>query len=265
LMRIRSAIFGIAASFVAVSFFASPLLAQDWAREKLEKSPRHGEWVEVKHSERSVRCFLVFPEVKEKAAAVIVVHEIFGLTEWVRDVADQLAEAGYIAIAPDLLSGQTYSGVDEARKAISQLSDPQVVADLDAVAAYVAKLPASNGKVAAVGFCWGGATVFKFANHNRDLKATYVFYGRGPSDRAGVENIQGPVYGFYAENDARVNETLPATTEAMKPAGKTFEPKIYPDAGHGFMRAGEAPDASEANLQARDASWSRWKSLLEQL
>ena len=140
-----------------------------------------------------------------------------------------------IAIAPDLLSGQTYSGVDEARKAISQLSDPQVMADLDAVAAYVAKLPASNGKVTAVGFCWGGGTVFKFANHNRDLKATYVFYGRGPSDRAGAESIQGPVYGFYAENDARVNETLPETTEAMRAAGKTFEPQIYPGAGHGFM------------------------------
>ena len=175
------------------------------------------------------------------------------------------SEAGYIAIAPDLLSGQTYSGVEEARKAISQLSDPQVMADLDAVAAHAGKLAAANGKVAAVGFCWGGATVFKFANHNRDVKATYVFYGRGPSERAGVENIQGPVYGFYAENDARVNETLPQTTEAMKAAGKTFELQMYLGAGHGFMRAGEAPDASEANLKARDAAWSRWKSLLEQL
>ena len=264
-MSIRTAVSRMAASLAALIFFTSALLAQDWAREKLEKSPRHGEWVEVKYGDRIVRCFLVFPEVKEKAAAVIVVHEIFGLTEWVRSVADQLAEAGYIAIAPDLLSGQTYSGVDEARKAISELSDPQVMADLDGVAEYIAKLPASNGKVTAVGFCWGGATVFKFANHNRDLKAAYVFYGRGPSDRAGAESIQAPVYGFYAENDARVNETLPETTEAMKAAGKTFEPHIYPGAGHGFMRAGEAPDASEANLQARDASWSRWKSLLEQL
>ena len=264
-MGIRTAVSRMAASLAALIFFTSALLAQDWAREKLEKSPRHGEWVEVKYGDRIVRCFLVFPEVKEKAAAVIVVHEIFGLTEWVRSVADQLAEAGYIAIAPDLLSGQTYSGVDEARKAISELSDPQVMADLDAVAAYVAKLPASNGKVTAVGFCWGGATVFKFANHNRDVKAIYVFYGRGPSDRAGAESIQAPVYGFYAENDARVNETLPGTTEAMKAAGRTFEPQIYPGAGHGFMRAGEAPEASEANLQARDASWSRWKSLLEQL
>ncbi len=255
----------MAASFGALVLFSSPLSAQDWAKEKLEKSPRHAEWVEVKHGERNVRCFLVFPEVKEKAAAVVVVHEIFGLTEWVRGVADQLAEAGYIAIAPDLLSGQTYSGVDEARKAISQLSDLQVMADLDAVAAHVAKLPASNGQVAAAGFCWGGGAVFKFANHNRELKATYVFYGSGPSDRAGAENIQGPVYGFYAENDARVNETLPGTTEAMKAAGKTFEPQIYPGAGHGFMRAGEAPDASEANREARDASWSRWKSLLKQL
>jgi carboxymethylenebutenolidase len=264
-MSIRIAAFRMAVSFAALVLFSFALLAQDWAKEKLEKSPRHGEWVEVKHGERNVRCFLVFPEVKEKAAAVIVVHEIFGLTEWVRGVADQLAEAGYIAIAPDLLSGQTYSGVDEARKAISQLSNSQVMADLDAVAAYVAKLPASNGKVTVAGFCWGGGAVFKFANHNRELKATYVFYGPGPTDRAGAESIQGPVYGFYAENDARINETLPETTEAMKAAGKTFEPQIYPGAGHGFMRAGEAPDASEANRAARDASWSRWKSLLQQL
>ena len=118
-MSSRTAISRVAASFAALIFFTSPLLGQDWAKEKLEKSPRHGEWVEVKHGDRNVRCFLVFPEVKEKAAAVIVVHEIFGLTEWVRNVADQLAEAGYIAIAPDMLSGQTYSGVDEARKAIS--------------------------------------------------------------------------------------------------------------------------------------------------
>jgi len=265
LMSIRIATSRMAASFAALIFFTSALLAQDWARERLERSSRHGEWVEVKHGDRNVRCFLVFPEVKEKAAAVLVVHEIFGLTEWVRSVADQLAEAGYIAIAPDLLSGQTYSGVDEARKAISELSDPQVMADLDAVAAYVAELPASNGKVTAAGFCWGGGTVFKFANHNRELKATYVFYGRGPTDRAEAENIQGPVYGFYAENDARVNETLPQTSEAMRAAGKIFESQIYPGAGHGFMRAGEAPDASEANREARDASWSRWKSLLKQL
>lgn len=264
-MSIRTAVTRMAAFFAALNFFTCSLLAQDWAREKLEKSPRHGEWVEVKHGDRNVRCFLVFPEVNERATAVLVVHEIFGLTEWVRSIADQLAEAGYIAIAPDLLSGQTYSGVDEARKAISQLSDPQVMADLDAVTAYVAKLPAANGRVTAAGFCWGGATVFKFANHNRDLKATYVFYGRGPTDRAGVESIQRPVYGFYAENDARVNETLSETTKAMKAAGKTFEPQSYPGAGHGFMRAGEAPDASEANREARDASWSRWKSLLEQL
>jgi carboxymethylenebutenolidase len=139
------------------------------------------------------------------------------------------------------------------------------MADLDAVAAHVAKLPASNGQVTAAGFCWGGGAVFKFANHNRELKASFVFYGSGPTDRAGAENIQRPVYGFYAENDARVNETLPETTEAMRAADKTFESQIYPGAGHGFMRAGEAPDASEANRKAREASWSRWKSLLKQL
>ena len=255
-----------AALFATFALFHSqPLVAQDWAREKLEKSPRHGEWVEVKHGERTVRCFLVYPEVKTKAAAVVVVHEIFGLTDWVRGVADQLAEAGYIAIAPDLLSGQVLTGVDEARKAISQLPEAQVMADLEAATAQVGKLPACNGQVAIAGFCWGGGTVFKFANQSPNLKAAFVFYGPGPTDSAGVAKIACPVYGFYAENDARVNSTIPKSEEEMKAAGKTFEPQTYPGAGHGFMRAGEAPDASEANRKARDEAWSRWKSLLQKL
>src|SRR5213076_2782074 len=95
----------IALSLV-IALLVSPFaLGQDWAKQRLEKSPRHGEWVKVKHGNREVHSFVVFPEVKDKATAVVVIHEIFGLTDWVRDAADQLAEAGYIAIAPDLLSG----------------------------------------------------------------------------------------------------------------------------------------------------------------
>ncbi|MEA3186351.1 MAG: carboxymethylenebutenolidase [Chthoniobacter sp.] len=265
-MMTRNALAGMATILATIAFFtAPPLMAQEWAKEKLEKSSRHGEWVEVKNGEGTVRCFLVFPEAKTKAAAVVVVHENFGLTDWVRGVADQLAEAGYIAIAPDMLSGQTFTGVDDARKAISQLPEPQVLADLDAVTAHVSKLPACNGKVAIAGFCWGGGTVFKFANHNRELKAAYVFYGTGPTDTAGAANIQCPVYGFYAENDARVTSTVPKSGEEMKAAGKIFDPQTYAGAGHGFMRAGEAPDASEADRKAHEDAWSRWKSLLGKL
>lgn len=248
-------------------------LAQDWAKERLEKSPRHLEWVTVKHGSREVKAFVAFPEVKEKATAVIVIHEIFGLTDWVRGVADQLAEAGYVAIAPDLLSGSAPGGGgtaelgsgDGVRKAISSLPPDQITADLNAVASYVSKLPASNGKVVVSGFCWGGSQSFRYATNSKDIKAAFVFYGSGPEDEKELARIPVPVYGFYAENDARVNATLPKSTEGMKKSGKTFEPVTYAGAGHGFMRAGEAPDASEANKKARDDAWKRWKTLLKDI
>jgi carboxymethylenebutenolidase len=248
-------------------------LAQDWARARLENSPRHLEWVKVKHGAREVNCFLAFPEVKDKATAVVLIHEIFGLTDWVRGVADQLAEAGYIAIAPDLLSGAAPGGGgtaelgsgDAVRKAIAALPPDQITADLRAVVAHVAALPACNGKVAVAGFCWGGSETFRFATNAREPKAFFVFYGSGPSAEAELARVQAPVYGFYGGNDARVNATIPATAEAMKKLGKRFEPVIYEGAGHGFMRAGEAPDASEANRKARAEAWARWKSLLRGL
>src|SRR5262245_52452367 len=162
--------------------------AQDEAKARLDKSPRHAEWVKVRQGKRDVQSFLVFPEVKDKATAVVVVHEIFGLTDWVRGVADQLAEAGYIAIAPDLLSGlgpkgggtRGRGGTAPVRKAIASLPAEQVTADLNAVVAHVAKLPACNGKVAVAGFCWGGGQAFRLATNNPDLKAAFVFYGTGP-------------------------------------------------------------------------------------
>src|ERR1041385_7419229 len=165
----------------AVSFSA---LTQDWAKQKLEKSPRHQEWVKVKNGTRMVNSFIVYPEVKGKATAVVVIHEIFGLTDWVRGVADQLAEAGYIAIAPDLLSGagpdgggSKELGQDGARGVIGKLPPDQITADLNAVAKYVAQLPACNGKVAVAGFCWGGAQTFRYATNNKNLKSAFSFYG----------------------------------------------------------------------------------------
>jgi carboxymethylenebutenolidase len=246
--------------------------AQDWAKARLEKSPRHGEWVKVTHDKRTVQSFLVYPEVKEKATAVVVIHEIFGLTDWVRGVADQLAEAGYIAIAPDLLSGKgpngggtsELGGDDGARKVIGSLPPDQITADLNACVDYVAKLPACNGKVAVGGFCWGGRQTFRFATNNHAVKAAFVFYGDGPSKDA-ISQITCPVYGFYGGNDARINQTIPQSTEAMKQAGKTYDPVTYEGAGHGFMRMGEAPNANAANKQARDEAWKRWKGLLAKL
>jgi carboxymethylenebutenolidase len=248
--------------------------AQEWARTRLEKSPRHGEWVKVKQGKREVNSFVVYPEVKSKAAAVVVIHEIFGLTDWVRGVTDQLAEAGYIAIAPDLLSGMAPKGggseefgrPEETRKAIATLPPDQITADLNAVADYVAKLPACNGKVAVSGFCWGGGQSLRYATNNKDLKAAFVFYGRVPGlKEADVARVTCPVYGFYGGNDARINATIPATESLMKEAGKTYEPVTYEGAGHGFMRAGEAPDANEANKKGRDEAWKRWKEQLKKL
>src|SRR6266542_1799263 len=258
---------------VAALFVMATLSAQDWAKARLEKSPRHLEWVKVKHGNREINCFIAYPEVKDKATAVIVVHEIFGLTDWVRGVADQLAEAGYIAIAPDLLSGTApggggtaeLGGSDAVRKAISSLSPEQVTADLNAVLDYVAKLPACNGKVAVGGFCWGGGQTFRLATHNRNIKAAFAFYGTGPDKEEDIARIHCPVFGFYGGNDERVNATIPKSTELMKKAGKTYEPVIYDGAGHGFMRAGEAPDANAPNKKAREAAWKRLTDLLKKI
>ncbi|HEY5913260.1 MAG TPA: dienelactone hydrolase family protein [Verrucomicrobiae bacterium] len=247
--------------------------AQDWARPRLENSPRHLEWVKVKNGSRTVNCFIAYPEVKGKATAVIVIHEIFGLTDWVRSVADELAEAGYIAIAPDLLSGTApggggtpeLGGGDAVRKAISSLPAEQITADLNAVKAYVSKLPASNGKVAVGGFCWGGTQTFRYATNDKDIKAAFVFYGTGPMEEEQLARINCPVYGFYGGNDARVTSTVEKSAGLMKKAGKAYEPVTYEDAGHGFMRAGQAPDANAANKKALNEGWRRWKELLSKI
>ena len=242
--------------------------AQDWAKTKLENSPRHGEWVMLKYGDRQVNCFITYPEVSNRAPAVVVIHEIFGLTDWARNVTDELAAEGYIAIAPDLLT-TTNGGTEElikgggnVGKAIQALPPAQVTADLKAAVDYAAGLPSCNGKVVVAGFCWGGGQAFRFATDDTDVKAAFVFYGTPPGDTNAIARIQCPVYGFYGGNDARVSSTVPRATEAMKATGKTYEPVIYEGAGHGFMRAGEAPDANAANKKAHDGAWTRWKALL---
>jgi carboxymethylenebutenolidase len=279
---------------------------QDWAKARLAKSPRHQEWVKIKYRpagstvERELSAFVVYPEVKNKATSVLVIHEIFGMSDWVQSLTDQLAEAGYVAIAPDLLSGMgpNGGGTSEIRaadsnavgKAIRDLPPDQITADLNAVANYVTKLPAANGKLAVTGYCWGGTQSFRYATNNPKLKAAFVFYGSAPENKDDLTRIKAPIYGFYAGNDARINATLPKTVEMMKELGKTFDPVTYEGAGHGFMRAGDAPEpkapeakgdkeadekaaadyqkaltAYKANKKARDEAWVRWKSILAKL
>jgi len=241
---------------------------KDFGKDRLNNSPRHGEWVDIKSGQRTIKAFVVYPERNEKAPVVLVVHEIFGVTDWVRSLCDELAEAGVIAIVPDLLSGQTFEDVDGARKAISALSKEQVKADLDATADYaLTKIPSCHGTLAICGFFWGGGVAFAYANENPKLKAAYSFYGNAPDEVSKVANIACLVYGFYGENDERVNATIAKAEELMKAAAKKYEPVIYKSAGHGFMRSGEPsnPAVREGDKKARDEAWARWKTLLKQL
>jgi carboxymethylenebutenolidase len=171
-------------------------------------------------------------------------------------------------VAPDLLSGMAPNGgrtkdfPTGVTEAVSKLNPDQVTADLNAAADYGLKLPAANGKLYVAGFCWGGGQTFRFATNRPDLSAAFVFYGP-PPNKDDMSRIKAPVYGFYAGNDARIDATIPDTMAAMKAAGKSYDPVTYEGAGHGFMRAGEAPDATPANVTAREQSWTRWKSLLK--
>lgn len=251
---------------------AAAFAAEDPIKARLEKSPRHLEWVTVKHGARELKCFVAYPEVKEKATAVVVIHEIFGLSDWVRGFVDQLAEAGYIAIAPDFLSGagpngggtESFPGGDGVRQKISGLPADQITADLNAAVAYVGKLPAANGKVAVAGFCWGGGQAFRYAATGAAIQASLVFYGPAPKPEE-MKGIKAPIFGFYGGNDARITAAVPDVTTQMKQAGKAFDPVVYDAAGHGFMRAGEAADASEPNRKGRDAGWVRVREILKRL
>ena len=267
--RLLQAILLLAVTLLAVQAAAAQEWSQPWARERIAKSPRHSEWVTVKHDGRSVDTLIVYPETKDKRPVVLVIHEIFGLSDWAQLLADEVAAAGYIAVAPDLLSGMGPNGgrtkdfaSGGVMEAVSKLPPDQVTADLNAAADYGLKLPSANGKLFVGGFCWGGGQTFRFATNRAGLSGAFVFYGPSPATET-MAKITAPVYGFYAGNDARINAMLPDTIAAMKAAGKTYLPVTYDGAGHGFMRAGETPDDSNpANKTAREEAWKRWKELL---
>ncbi|HUP65422.1 MAG TPA: dienelactone hydrolase family protein [Thermoanaerobaculia bacterium] len=238
--------------------------------QRLELSPRHHEWITIESNGRQLHAYLAFSERSSLSPAVLVIHENRGLDDWARSVADQLAERGFIAIAPDMLSGAAPGGgrssdfaTDDARReAIGKLQSASVLADLRAAADYVRNLPSTNDRFYTAGFCWGGARVWQLANAYDGITASFVFYGTGPQEPEGVSGIDAPVYGLYGGADARVNATIDRTAEVMRAAGKTFEPTIYDGAGHAFMRLGETTEASAANRRARDEAWSRWLGLM---
>jgi carboxymethylenebutenolidase len=207
-----------------------------------------------------VHAWIVHPERKDKAPVVIVIHEIFGLTDWIRAVADELAAAGFIAVAPDLLSGKgpggggtdAFASRDDVTKAVSSLPREEVIGRLDAVRRYALALPSAAGKSATIGFCWGGSTSFAYAAAQPDLNAAVVYYGTAP-DPSALAAVHAPVLGLYGGNDARVSATIDGTRDKMKELGKSYEPHVFDGAGHGFLRAQGGEDG--ANQKAAEEAW----------
>jgi carboxymethylenebutenolidase len=237
--------------------------AEETAKAALEKSPRHGEYVDVKGPDgKPIRTWVVYPERKDKAGVVIVIHEIFGLSDWIRAVADQLGREGFIAVAPDLVSGhgpggggtESAASRDDVVALVRAITPAEANARLDAVRAYATRLPAANGKSATVGFCWGGARSFAYAASQPGLDAAVVYYGTSP-EAADLARVKAPVLGLYGGDDARVNATIAPAEAEMKTLGRTYEPNVYEGAGHGFLRAQSGREG--ANLKATQQAWPR--------
>jgi carboxymethylenebutenolidase len=232
------------------------------AKAALERSPRHHEWVDIAVPGRGteVAAFVAYPERRDQAPVVVVIHEVYGLTDWIRAVADQLAADGFITVAPDFLSGkgpggggtEKFASRDDVVKAVRGLEATEVAAMLDAVSRYGRSLPAAKQKFATVGFCWGGARSFHYATTQPDLNAAVVYYGTSP-DFAALAAIRAPVLGLYGGDDARVTATVAPAEEKMKDLGKTFNAYTYPGAGHGFLRAQDGREG--ANRTASEKAW----------
>jgi len=235
---------------------------ENGAKAALEHSPRHHEWADIAVPGKTgkLSAFVAYPERKDKAPVVIVIHEVFGLTDWIRAVADRLAAEGFIAIAPDLLSGRgpggggtdKFGSRDDVVKALREVGAQEVVAALNAVSRYGRGLPAAKGKFATLGFCWGGGQSFNYATAQPELGAAVVYYGSSPELQT-LGNISAPVLGLYGGDDARVNATVGPAAVRMKELGKTFIAHTYPGAGHGFLRAQDGREG--ANLAAAQKAW----------
>ena len=234
--------------------------SNDTARDRLNASPRHGEWVSVPApGGDAVESWIVYPERADAAPVVVVIHEIYGLTDWIRAVADEFASQGFIAVAPDLLTGKGPDGGrtdsvdrDGAVALVRGLDRDEVHTRLKAVADWATALPAARDSYGTVGFCWGGRTSFTFATSDRELGAAVVYYGSSP-DGETLDTIEAPVLGLYGGDDARVNETIPPAQNRMEELGKSFQVEIFDGAGHGFLRAQEGREGR--NLAASSQAW----------
>jgi carboxymethylenebutenolidase len=254
---------GSAAASATASNDSSLAPSASNARQRLDASPRHGEWAMIPAgSGDSVRAWVVYPERSDKAPVVLVVHEIFGMSTWIRSVADQLAADGFIAIAPDLLTGKytvsspndTISS-DSARGLIRTLDQADVQRRLVAAARYGMSLPSAQPHYGIVGFCWGGSVSFAQAVAGApELGAAVVYYGT-PPEADQLSKVHAPVLGLYGGNDNRVSSTVPATDSAMKALDKPYEHFIFDGAGHGFLRAQDGQNG--ANGAAAAQAWPK--------
>jgi carboxymethylenebutenolidase len=243
--------------------------SEDTAKAALDKTPRHTEYVDVKAGGATVKTWVVYPERKDKAPVVVVIHEIYGLSDWIRGVADALAREGFIAVAPDLISGKGPGGGgteaaasrDDVVKLVMGLGRDEVKTRLDAVRQYAVSLPSANGKSATVGFCWGGSTSFAYATTQPALNAAVVYYGTAPTDSSALAAIEAPVLGLYGGDDARVTATVEVTKAEMAKQGKVYETGVYEGAGHGFLRQQGGRDG--ANLTASEQAWPRTIAFLK--
>jgi carboxymethylenebutenolidase len=243
------------------------------APARLATSPRHGEWVSIPVAGGdSIRAWITYPERSTPAPVVLVVHEIYGLTAWMRGVADQLAADGFIAIAPDLLSGHPVAlGADgdpvreQATAAIRTLDVQQYQQQLAAIAAWGMALPAAARRYGIVGFCWGGTASFTHAVMFPDVAAAVVYYGSSPATTE-LHRVRAPILGLYGGDDARVNATVPDAETELRRLGRSFETHFFAGAGHGFLRQQDGRDG--ANMAAVRAAWPRtvefFRSHLEQ-
>ena len=238
---------------------------EETAPDALNASPRHGEWVDVElpGSEVPISTWVVYPERSDNAPIILVIHEIYGLTDWIRGVADQFAAEGFIAVAPDLLSSMGPDGGgtaslgerDNVVATIRTLEADERTRRLNAIRTYALAIPSGTGRLGSVGFCWGGGASFAYAVDQPDLGAAVSYYGSTPTEAEDYARITAPVLGLYGGDDERVNSTIARAEDAMAGGDSSYEPIIYADAGHGFLRAQEAREG--ANARATEQAWPR--------
>src|SRR5882762_8655597 len=212
----------------------------------------HAEYVKFLSGTDTVTAYIAYPERPQPAPAVIVIHEIFGMSDFIRQTTEQLAKDGFVAIAPDLLSrrGGTPASTDDARKLIAGLDPDTVTKDLDATVGYVKRLKAARpDRVGVIGFCWGGGQSFRYATNNPSLGAFVVCYGPSP-EATSIARIRAKGLGVYAENDARINAGLSDMDAAIRTYHKTYRYTVYPGVGHGFLRSREKPEVADSAWRA---------------